>query len=403
MVFLFVEHSFRLGTEHRTRAPGSPVIKGYFRSVANLHGWADGDPFYVNYVGHPLQGAIAGFIWVQNDRRFLQAEFGRSREYWKSRLRAMTFAWAYSTQFEMGPVSEASIGNVQAKYPQQGFVDHVVTPTLGLAWMVGEDALDRRLIHWIETRTTNRYIRLLVRGGLNPARSMANLMRGAPPWHRDTRAGVLAVHKPRSPAGSSWASSSAEQETHGVSQLAPVEISIIANLNSALTVRSRPRCLGGGAEAAFRVSSDWQLVGEVSGCNELGVSVNLSGDSLTYAAGPRWTPRARNRWHPYVQFLVGGSKLTQEEIFPERKLMLSAAAVKAGDAPPEHQAYTRSTARSGLVLMAGTGMNLRLNRVATVRIAGMDYVRSWAGESNGYRYGAGLQLRTGVTLQLGTW
>jgi hypothetical protein len=372
--------------------------------VANLHGWADGDPFYVNYVGHPLHGAIAGFIWVQNDRRFLHAEFGKSRAYWKSRLRAMTFAWAYSTQFEIGPVSEATVGNVQAKYPQQGFVDHVITPTLGLAWMIGEDALDRRVIRWVETRTTNRYVRLLIRGGLNPARSMANIMRGAPPWHRDTRAGVLAVHSPSLPAGSSSPSSPVEREAEVfVSQPAPIEISIIANVNSALPVRSRPWCLGGGAEAAFRVSADWQLVGEVSGCNELGAAVNLSGDSLTYAAGPRWTPRARNRWHPYVQFLVGGSKVTQEETFPERKLMLSAAAAQAGVPPPEHHAYTRATARSGPVLIAGTGMNFRLNRVAAVRIAGIDYVRSWAGESNGYRYGAGLQLRTGVTLQLRTW
>ena len=50
-----------------------------YRSVLNLHGWADGDPFYVNYVGHPMQGAVAGRIWLLHDPRYRKAEFGRSR------------------------------------------------------------------------------------------------------------------------------------------------------------------------------------------------------------------------------------------------------------------------------------------------------------------------------------
>jgi hypothetical protein len=405
LLFLSVEHSFRLATEAATRAPGSPIIKGHFRSIASLHGWADGDPFYVNYVGHPLHGAVAGFIWVQNDRRFLRAEFGKSHAYWKSRLRAMAFAWVYSTQFEIGPLSEASIGSIQSKFPQQGLVDHVITPTLGLAWMVGEDALDRHVIRWIEARSSNPYVRMLIRGGLNPARSMANLMRGSMPWRRDTREGVFGKHTyPFRADSSSYPSQPAPRNAPASTfDLAPLEISVTANVNSGSPVNSGLQCVGGGAEAAFRLSPDWQLVTEVSGCNQLGAAANISGDSLSYVAGPRWTPQARNRWHPYVQILLGGNKVTQEEISPERKSILSAANKKAGEPPPEHQAYTRAVDRNGFAVVAGTGLNLRLNRAAAVRIAGIDYVRSWAGEINGQRYGSGLQLRTGLTLQLGTW
>ena len=50
--------------------------------------------------------------------------------YWKSRLRATAFSWVYSTLFEIGPISEASLGNVQREYPEVGFVDHVWTPVL---------------------------------------------------------------------------------------------------------------------------------------------------------------------------------------------------------------------------------------------------------------------------------
>lgn len=94
----------------------------------------DGDLFYVNYVGHPIQGSASGFIWVQNDGKYRKAEFGNNSVYWKSRMRATAFSWAYSTQFEIGPISEASIGKIQSRYPQQSWVDHVATPVIGLAW-----------------------------------------------------------------------------------------------------------------------------------------------------------------------------------------------------------------------------------------------------------------------------
>src|SRR3954470_14052327 len=117
---LLLEHGFRYATEEGTRHPHRPFFHGYIDSVGALHGWADGDPFYVNYVGHPMQGAISGYIWTLNDPRYRDVEFGRHRDYWKSRLRAGAFAWAYSEQMEIGPVSEASIGNIQASWPQEG-------------------------------------------------------------------------------------------------------------------------------------------------------------------------------------------------------------------------------------------------------------------------------------------
>jgi hypothetical protein len=58
--FLGVMHAFRLASEPGTRAGGFGVGSGYFNSAGNLHGWADGDPFYVNYAGHPMQaGSVA--------------------------------------------------------------------------------------------------------------------------------------------------------------------------------------------------------------------------------------------------------------------------------------------------------------------------------------------------------
>ena len=67
------------------------------------------------------------------------------------------------------------------------FEDLVVTPTLGTVWLVGEDALDRFLVQKLESKTTNRVLKALVRSGLNPTRSMANIMRLKVPWYRDSR------------------------------------------------------------------------------------------------------------------------------------------------------------------------------------------------------------------------
>jgi hypothetical protein len=101
----------------------------------------------------------------------------------------------------LGPLSEASIGNVGQKKGTAGAVDLVVTPTAGMGWTVTEDMLDKYVILRLERRSQNRGVRAVSRSLLNPSRSFANLMRGKAPWHRDTRGGVAAaeVETPRPP------------------------------------------------------------------------------------------------------------------------------------------------------------------------------------------------------------
>ncbi|MFN7931605.1 MAG: hypothetical protein U0Y68_27475, partial [Blastocatellia bacterium] len=169
-----------------------PFFKDWFQSVRNTRGWRDGDPFLVNYIGHPMQGAVTGYMFVHNDPKYIREEMAWKKSYFKSRLRAMLFSTVYSTQFELGPLSEASLGNVglhpshTSPHPS-AFVDLVITPTLGTMWMMGEDALDRFLVKRIENRVENRVVRLLLRGFLSPSHSFANVLRGKYPWHRDGR------------------------------------------------------------------------------------------------------------------------------------------------------------------------------------------------------------------------
>jgi hypothetical protein len=397
--FLSLEHGFRYMTEEGTRHPHVSFWGGYTQSLQNLHGWADGDPFLVNYVGHPMQGGTAGFLFVQNDRSFRRAGFGKNSRYWKSRLRATAFSWAYSEQFEIGPLSEATIGNTQGFFPQQGFADHVATPAIGLGWMVTEDAIDKYLIRRIEGHTRNPYVWAAVRGGLNPTRSLANVLGNHLPWHRDTRCDpwqkncALPPPLPRSPE-------------HGeYPQAATMEVVAATQTSAPFGTHARGYCIGGGAEAAFRVAQHWEVAAKVSGCKLTRFGDNLSGDSLTYIVGPRWTPRPAERWQPFVQILVGGRKLTHERIDPLKKAELEAIAAQQGRTLSEsdHALYTQLSEISGTAVSAGAGLDLRLAPAIGFRIGQFDYLHSFHAKLTGISYTDTAQFTSGLILRFGTW
>jgi hypothetical protein len=183
--FLVVQHSFRVLTEPGTRKEfGGPFVGDYLRSVGAMRRWNDSDPFIVNYVGHPLMGAVTGYLYLNHTGSASDQRFGSGPGYWKLRLRAMTYSAAYSTQFEIGLLSEASLGNVGRDYRTMGGVDLVVTPLGGIGWLIAEDAIDRFFIEKIEDRSRSPFVRIAARCLLNPGRAFANLMDGKAPWKR---------------------------------------------------------------------------------------------------------------------------------------------------------------------------------------------------------------------------
>ena len=404
LAFLTVEHAFRYATEYGTRDSFHTAFwPGYLNSVGSLHGWADGDPFYVNYVGHPMQGAVAGFIWQHSDRAYRDVVFGENSRYWKAKLRGAAFSYLYSVQFEIGPISEASIGHVQAFFPQQGFVDHVITPTIGLGWTLAEDSLDRHVVTLLEEHNHNPYIRLLVRSGLNPSRSMANVMNGQLPWHRDNRPGVFKPYPEAAVAKATFERDTAKIHVDPPPGVAPFEFTMTPNFRTYVGSGAKGSCIGGGGSIAFRVASEWQIVADVNGCKLLNLPTNLSGDSLSYMIGPRWTPSTGGRWNAHAQFLVGGAKLTQERVYPEEKAAVIAAAPPADRGYPLHHLYTKDWETNGFAIAAGTGVDYKINNALSFRVASLEYSHSWTQDLSGVNYQNGLQLTTGLVLCMGTW
>src|SRR5215471_16247546 len=191
LLYTGIMHSFNVTTEAGTRDTlNGHWFQNYVRSVSELRGWSDSDMFMAPYVGHPLEGSIFGYIFRQNDGKYRNVQWGDGRDYFLSLLRSMAWSAVWHTQWKIGPISEASIGNVML-HASPGFITLVDTPTLGTLDMMGEDALDRYLIVGLENRTANRALIMLTRCFLNPGRSFGNLMAMKQPWSRDTRMGIF--------------------------------------------------------------------------------------------------------------------------------------------------------------------------------------------------------------------
>lgn len=184
LLFLAVQHGYAFTQEKTRRELKGNFFRDYVKSVKSLRGWDDGGRFFTNYIAHPMQGSFTGFIQIHNDPKGKHQRFGTSAGYWQSRMKAMVWSAAWSTQFEIGPISQASIGNVGLK-GKQTYVDLVITPTVGTAMLITEDAIDRFLIERIEGKTKNYYLMIFSRVFLNPTRTMANLIRFKIPWYRD--------------------------------------------------------------------------------------------------------------------------------------------------------------------------------------------------------------------------
>jgi hypothetical protein len=186
-LLLGIQHSLRMLQGKTRRQLGGPFWHDYLYSLHGLHGWDDGNPWITNYGGHPIMGGITGFIQIQNDPRGIALGWDpHNPAYWRSRFKALGWAAAYSTSYELAPWGEAGIGNVGYERGTMGYVDLVITPFAGLGMVIFEDWLDDKLIAPLE-RGKSDFTKRLLRIVFNPSRAIANAMRWQRPSHRDTR------------------------------------------------------------------------------------------------------------------------------------------------------------------------------------------------------------------------
>jgi hypothetical protein len=427
LLYTGIMHTFNLATEPGTRdALNGPWFKDYIHSVGELRGWSDNDKFMAPYVGHPIEGSIFGFIERQNDPKFKQVQLGDGRDYWVSLLRSMAFSAAWHTQWKIGPISEASIGNVML-HASPGFITLVDTPTLGFCTMLAEDAADRYLIVGLENRSTNRALIILARSFLNPGRTFANIMAFKPPWNRNTRMGLFGenyeirkdmvkeykegsgqklfeYHKP--PVDPDEAMKKYPLE-------APIELTAYPYYETFLGGGS---CVGGGGSGAARVNPQLQVVAEVSGCLIMHMpAYNISGDSLFYGGGVRWTPLASHHWSPYTQVLIGGRKVTQEVDNPQlREQLMEEWNNGSGTLGhyPMRSAWSVETSDNGPSLRVGGGLDWVITRPFAWRLINLEYTHTWINSvysqptvpaADAIRPQNSFVISTQAVVRIGTW
>jgi len=421
LLYTGIMHSFDITTEAGTRdALNGHWFRNYTRSVSDLRGWSDSDHFMAPYVGHPIEGSIFGFIERQNDPAYHLVQWGDSRVYWVSMLRSMAYSAVWHTQWKIGPASEASIGNVML-HASPGFITLVDTPTLGFCTMLAEDAADRYVIMGIENRTTNRMVIILVRTFLNPGRTFANMMAFRLPWQRDTRMGLFGDNfrirktlledyrsgegeKPFVYVKDAWKPAGVDFTHAPRSKEADIELTAFPYYETFLGGGS---CIGGGGSGAARVNPQWQVITEISGCLIMHQpSYNISGDSLFYGGGFRWTPMAARRFSPFGQFMFGGRKVTQEV----DNLTLKALLTKewndgSGTLPhyPMRSAWSVENSQNGPSVAVGGGFDWVVTRPFAWRVINLEYTRTWINDVAQIHPQEGLKISTQAVVRIGTW
>ena len=204
--FTMFSHAWRAAFDPslRYQLNHKPFFHDWLASYAgyNLHRWGDGDDFVVNYVGHPLQGAVTNRLFLQNNPRSF-VSIGKNRNYWVPLRWGTLWAAIWQVQWKVGPLSETSFGAAggweyvpdcgtdlaclkNPKYSKPptnntGLTDWVSTPLIGAAWVIAEDTLDRYVVAPIARNHPILGGRLL-RAVLEPSRDFAALFAGKFIW-----------------------------------------------------------------------------------------------------------------------------------------------------------------------------------------------------------------------------
>lgn len=416
LLFTGIMHGFNIATEAGTRdALNGHWFQDYLDSVSELRGWSDGDKFMSPYIGHTIEGAVFGYIQRENDPKYRKVQWGDGRDYFISILRSLAYSALWHTQWKIGPVSEASIGNVML-HTSPGFITLADTPTLGTMAMIAEDCADRYLILGLENRTANRAVLLLARSFLNPARSFTNVMAFQVPWHRETRMGLLrqnfrirqeliADYRENGEKPFEHVRPESRNETLPQPKEAPIELSAFPIYETLL--KGGKGCIGGGGSGAARVSPHFQVIAEVSGCLIMHLpAVNQSADSLFYGGGVRWTPRAAHRISPFLQLMIGGAEITHEtDDLALRKKLFDEWNNGNGTLPhyPKRSDWSVEIADNGPSLVFGGGFDVVVARPFAWRLLSIDYARNWMGNVAMIQPQSVLRVSTGAVLRIGTW
>jgi hypothetical protein len=189
--------------------------------------------------------------------------------------------------------------------------------------------------------------------------------------------------------------------------VAPFEFQAGAVFKTFLGSHSLGSCMGGGAGVAFRIASNWQIAADVNGCKMTNLPVHVSGDSLTYVIGPRWTVQLSPRWTSHANLQLGGNKLTEEFINSAKQRLVDQqtqdlAKMGINSWPPPYAQFARSWDNNAFAISSGAGFDLKLNDALRLH-TNLEYSHTWNDDIQKTNYRSSLQVSAGLVLTMGTW
>jgi opacity protein-like surface antigen len=160
---------------------------------------------------------------------------------------------------------------------------------------------------------------------------------------------------------------------------------------------------GGGGQFVYNVN-EW-----IGGVFDMGAVTNgsLFGSTtdttvLNFVAGPRFSYRRYSRFTPFAQVLFGGAYSTTSV----RVISLRGAVLPPGIVVPPDTAITArlNASHTGFAMMAGGGLDIKVNDHISVRPVGVDYYLTQipsllSGDTsnrNNFRYSAGVNFLFGA-------
>ncbi len=274
--FNVAENGFRVSSDYvmRDLLAHKPFWHDFLASNRqwNMGRWSDGDDFLVDEIGHPMQGAVSAYLEIQNSPSESRIEWG-DPGYVRSRFKGFLWATVFSTHEKIAPAGEAGVGNDggftygnqchyictsktfgpgtgDTKYTNNtGWTDFIVTPTVGMLWVLAEDVLDRKVSDRLTEAYTDQQWPKAIRGALNPSRSFANLLRWRMPWYRDFQ------ESPVQPPRVHWFASDEQIAARALPrfQFAPYVSAFSIAANTAQCFNCRRTVVGQGVETTLRL------------------------------------------------------------------------------------------------------------------------------------------------------
>jgi hypothetical protein len=319
--FTVFQHAWRAAWDPGLRylLAHKPFWHDYGVSLTDYHmdHWSDGDSFIVNDVGHPLEGAVYGRLFLQNDPRSFE-QIGLHNGYWTSRLQSLAWMTLWSTQFEIGPLSETNIGNQGGYYysigcgtykwclttppwsagankytglggvtNNTGWTDFVITPIVGLGWVLAEDTLDRYIVTPVAREHRILGGRVL-RSALEPTRSLAALFAGKFPWMLPAPENNFVVHPRPKPPKTKNPNEQPLQHYSLASQYTNISLPVI---KSGCATACRENLSGGGFGFGYSFTRGFAFDSAVNFLPGQGGTQRMMQGLFGVKLGQRW-----NRW-----------------------------------------------------------------------------------------------------------